>query len=666
MAETYSLNLEDHALSLIADDQRTAILDGISDAVSSISSPSGGVFLHATFSSDAAEHVCSLGSLSCSRLLAAARVTRYWMGPAFGSKASDIPHDTQFLLLELEKDAKYALLLPLIDDRMRATLHGTSASTALLSRGAAASRADELTLHIESGDPLVAASRVRALYAAAGSEPFALLRRGFAEVAAELGSFRTLGTKTLPPSVESFGWCTWDAFYSNVEPVGVVDGLRALRDAGVPPRSLILDDGWQQVTPLAAADVEAAEAVDKKAEAAEKADEAKVASQLSASQPAAWKRLPTSLPTSLQSACSAAVAACSAAVAAVARWLSALLIGAIATVFEAYYERFVKRAAHGTLPTLIWRALTSSVLKGQLWGWFDSETDFGRQLSGFTPNSKFETAEGGGSGRDGGGGSNSGGGSSGGSSSGGSSSGGSSSGGSEGRTLKELVRTVKTQLGIRHVYCWHALHGYWRGVSSALGEAAGVAIVQVTPTPSRHLLTLEPQIAWDTPALFGVGLASTEADAASLYDAMHAPLVAAGVDGVKIDVQSGVPAMGGGLGGGPYLARIYTKAMEASVAQSFGVKRAAAKTTGAAAAAAEGGGDPEAGAAAEADDKVSPASQCINCMCHSTETLYQYSTTALARASDDFYPRRPDSHTVHLVNVAYNSIFLGEICLPDW
>jgi hypothetical protein len=26
-------------------------------------------------------------------------------------------------------------------------------------------------------------------------------------------------------------------------------------------------------------------------------------------------------------------------------------------------------------------------------------------------------------------------------------------------------------------------------------------------------------------------------------------------------------------------------------------------------------------------------------------------------------PRRPDSHTVHLVNVAYNSVFLGEICV---
>ena len=115
---------------------------------------------------------------------------------------------------------------------------------------------------------------------------------------------------------------------------------------------------------------------------------------------------------------------------------------------------------------------------------------------------------------------------------------------------------------------------------------------------------------------------------------MHTPLVEAGVDGVKVDVQSGVSAAGGGVGGGPELARLYTEAMEASVSKHFPAENGAAN--------------------------------CINCMCHSTENLYRYKATSVARASDDFYPRRPESHTVHLVNVAYNSLFIGEICLPDW
>ena len=39
---------------------------------------------------------------------------------------------------------------------------------------------------------------------------------------------------------------------------------------------------------------------------------------------------------------------------------------------------------------------------------------------------------------------------------------------------------------------------------------------------------------------------------------------------------------------------------------------------------------------------------------------------AIVRASDDFYPRDPVSHTIHIAAVAYNSVFLGEFMQPDW
>lgn len=48
--------------------------------------------------------------------------------------------------------------------------------------------------------------------------------------------------------------------------------------------------------------------------------------------------------------------------------------------------------------------------------------------------------------------------------------------------------------------------------------------------------------------------------------------------------------------------------------------------------------------------------------CHSTENLYRYEHGNLIRASDDFYPRRPASHTMHVVNVAYNSLLIGTLC----
>lgn len=42
--------------------------------------------------------------------------------------------------------------------------------------------------------------------------------------------------------------------------------------------------------------------------------------------------------------------------------------------------------------------------------------------------------------------------------------------------------------------------------------------------------------------------------------------------------------------------------------------------------------------------------RCVNCMCHSTENLYQYRTTSIIRAADDFYPRDDASQPAHLAN----------------
>jgi raffinose synthase len=53
-------------------------------------------------------------------------------------------------------------------------------------------------------------------------------------------------------------------------------------------------------------------------------------------------------------------------------------------------------------------------------------------------------------------------------------------------------------------------------------------------------------------------------------------------------------------------------------------------------------------------------------MCHSSENILNFRESSLARVSDDFYPTNRASHTVHVANVAYNSVFMGEIVVPDW
>jgi len=111
---------------------------------------------------------------------------------------------------------------------------------------------------------------------------------------------------------------------------------------------------------------------------------------------------------------------------------------------------------------------------------------------------------------------------------------------------------------------------------------------------------------------------------------LHSYLRESGVDGVKVDAQSGLGSLAAGIGGGPHVVRQYTEALEASVEESFGAQHA------------------------------------INCMCHSTENLYNYKHTAMARASDDFYPKDLASQTWHVAAVACNSLFIGEIAHTDW
>lgn len=40
--------------------------------------------------------------------------------------------------------------------------------------------------------------------------------------------------------------------------------------------------------------------------------------------------------------------------------------------------------------------------------------------------------------------------------------------------------------------------------------------------------------------------------------------------------------------------------------------------------------------------------------------------SAVARASEDFMPREPTFQTLHIASVAFNSLLLGEIVVPDW
>jgi len=241
------------------------------------------------------------------------------------------------------------------------------------------------------------------------------------------------------------------------------------------------------------------------------------------------------------------------------------------------YRALVHGSDYDTPPVWLWRKAATTVLKSTLKDFFKTETPFSRRLSSFAANGKFENPE-------------------------------------EGTRLRDFVSELKTRRGLDAVYCWHTLGGYWGGVSTTSPHLASLEATVQTPSPTRGLLETEPALAWDAAALHGVGVVDHE-KLLELFHGMHGYLADAGVDGVKVDGQSGLVPFGGAA-----FVRRYVRAMEASVAEHF------------------------------------DANRCINCMCHASDNIFAYRTTAVLRAADDFYPTDPASHPAHIRNVAYNSV----------
>lgn len=195
--------------------------------------------------------------------------------------------------------------------------------------------------------------------------------------------------------------------------------------------------------------------------------------------------------------------------------------------------------------------------------------------------------------------------------------------------IKNIVDIAKQKYGLKYVYVWHAIIGYWGGVRPGAEEMEEYEAAMKYPTVSKGVVANEPGWKTDKLAVQGIGLMNPK-KVFNFYDNLHQYLAAAGVDGVKVDVQCILETLGTGLGGRVVVTQQYHQALDASIARNF------------------------------------PDNGCIACMSHNTDSLYCSRQTAVVRASDDFYPLDPVSHTIHIAAVAYNSVFLGEFMQPDW
>ncbi|KAG6405214.1 hypothetical protein SASPL_132800 [Salvia splendens] len=195
--------------------------------------------------------------------------------------------------------------------------------------------------------------------------------------------------------------------------------------------------------------------------------------------------------------------------------------------------------------------------------------------------------------------------------------------------IRHIVSEIKDEHSVKYVYVWHALAGYWGGVKPEAAAMEHYESKMIFPVSSPGVESNEPCDAFNSIAKTGLGLVNPDR-VFSFYNELHSYLASARIDGVKVDVQNILETLGAGHGGRVKLAQKYHQALEASISRNF------------------------------------PDNGIISCMSHNTDGLYSSKRSAVIRASDDFWPRDPASHTIHIASVAYNTVFLGEFMQPDW
>lgn len=167
------------------------------------------------------------------RFLALFRRYTTWLIPVYGTEVAAIPAEVQFLLWE-KSDGRIGLALPLVHQDRRAFLRGDGDSISLVIE------TDQLPAPAPGDDSYLG------LFLAEGNDPVALTRWAMRQVSARLGTFALRETKQVPKFYDLFGWCTWDAFYSEVSEEKFFSGLNSWKAAGLHVPWVILDDGWQE------------------------------------------------------------------------------------------------------------------------------------------------------------------------------------------------------------------------------------------------------------------------------------------------------------------------------------------------------------------------------------------------------------------------------------
>lgn len=165
------------------------------------------------------------------RMTAMYMYNEWWTRPAFLHSFAEIPERTQVLFLEYPD--RFACLVPMVGNDFKTCLAAGGENTIRLVMNAGIGGQSCLL------EPLYLLAEAPTLREAAEKVFVTLARRS---------GIRLRQERRLPEMFRYLGWCSWDAFYSEVTEEKVRQKATELVQKHVPVRWLLVDDGWLSIS----------------------------------------------------------------------------------------------------------------------------------------------------------------------------------------------------------------------------------------------------------------------------------------------------------------------------------------------------------------------------------------------------------------------------------
>ena len=199
------------------------------DDIKSIEECGNGVLLYTASCIKATEKNYRLGRIAgFESMMCIYRKGPIFLSVAFGDSTDAVEPETLCLLVQ-KKNGNVLLMLPVYDE---------------LSRGALQSENGELLLNGYTGSERIKADSGRLLYMAEGKNPYDMMELAAKDLQKLLKSFGLRSEKNNPKLLDQLGWCTWNAFYFNVDEEKYFLGLKEFKEQGVKLGMTLIDDGW--------------------------------------------------------------------------------------------------------------------------------------------------------------------------------------------------------------------------------------------------------------------------------------------------------------------------------------------------------------------------------------------------------------------------------------